>query len=297
MEEMLKLDEEQISHITTLVADFGINILSALVILLIGLWVAKRVGRIIEKSANKVGADGTLGVFLGTLARWGFAAFVIIAALSQVGIQTASFVAVLAAAGLAIGMALQGSLANFAAGVLILVFRPYKQGDFVEAGGVTGSVKEISIFSTILATGDNKKIIVPNSQMTGGSITNYSAYETRRVDLLIGVSYDADLQQTRAVFEQVLSAHPNVLRDQDTTVAVKELGANSVDFVLRAWVKSGDYWPTYFDLTEQVKIALDKNGIGIPYPQLDLHLDPALQRALASGSAAKGAVNGAALEV
>lgn len=208
-----------------------------------------------------------------------------IAALSQVGIQTASFVAVLAAGGLAIGMALQGSLANFAAGVLILIFRPYKQGDFVEAGGVTGAVKEISIFSTILATGDNKKIIVPNSQMTGGSITNYSAYETRRVDLLIGVSYDADLQKTRAVFEQVLSAHPNVLRDQDTTIAVNALGANSVDFVLRAWVKSGDYWPTYFDLTEQVKIALDKNGIGIPYPQLDLHLDPALQRALSDNRA------------
>lgn len=285
LENVFNLEQAQVSQLMTILTVFGVNIVVALTIVLIGIRVAKRLARVAEKSTNKVGADATLGAFVGTMVRWGFTAFVVIAALSQVGIQTASFVAVLAAGGLAVGMALQGSLANFAAGVLILIFRPYKQGDFVEAGGVTGAVKEISIFSTILATGDNKKIIVPNSQMTGGSITNYSAYETRRVDLLIGVSYDADLQKTRAVFEQVLSAHPNVLRDQDTTIAVNALGANSVDFVLRAWVKSGDYWPTYFELTEQVKIALDKNGIGIPYPQLDVHLDPALQRALSENRA------------
>lgn len=277
---MLNLKEEQIAQLTVMVTEMGLNLLAAIAILVIGLWLAKRLGKLVEKSASKVGADITLSNFAGALCRWGLAAFVIIAAMSRVGIQTASFVAVLAAAGLAIGMALQGSLANFAAGVLILVFRPYKHGDFVDAGGVSGTVKEISIFSTILATGDNKKIIVPNSKMTGGSITNFSAYDTRRVDLLIGVSYNADLQKTRAVFEQLLADHPNVLKDEKTTVAVKELGAHSVNFVIRAWVKSGDYWPTTFELTEQIKIALDQNGIGIPYPQLDLHVDPALQRAL-----------------
>lgn len=257
------------------------NILAALLILVVGLWIAKRVAKWGGTKVRKVGVDETRSTFLSKLIHAGLAAFVIIVALSRVGIQTASFVAVLAAVGLAVGLALQGSLANFAAGVLILLFRPYKVGDWVEAVGVSGSVKEISIFLTILATGDNKKIVVPNSQMTGDSITNYSAYNTRRVDLLIGVSYSADLKKARAVFEKVIADQETVLKEKDVTIAVKAQGASSVDFVLRAWVKSSDYWPTYFALTEKIKLALDENGIGIPFPQMDVHLNPSVERVLA----------------
>lgn len=275
------ITQENMTALINTSAEFGFNLISALAILIVGLWVAKKIAGWGGASVKRSGVDETLTSFLSKLIHAGLAAFVIIAALSRVGIQTASFVAVLAAAGLAVGLALQGSLANFAAGVLIMLFRPYKLGDWVEAGGVSGSVKDISIFSTVLATGDNKKIIVPNSQMTGGSITNYSAYDTRRVDLVVGVSYSADLQKARSVFEKVIREQEAVLEDKDITVAVKALGASSVDFVLRAWVKSGDYWPTYFALTEKIKLALDEHGIGIPFPQMDVHLNPSVERALA----------------
>ena len=197
---------------------------------------------------------------------------IIIAILSYVGIETSSFIAILGAAGLAIGLSLQGSLANFASGILIIVFRPFKAGDFVEAGGVSGSVQEIQIFSTILTSPDNKYIVVPNAQITGSPITNYSRHQTRRIDLIIGVSYDADLKKTEQVLKSILDQHALVLSDPTYTIGVESLGDSSVNFVVRPWVKSSDYWPVKFELNQQIKDALDKENIGIPYPQMDVHL-------------------------
>ncbi|MEJ2742194.1 MAG: mechanosensitive ion channel [Gammaproteobacteria bacterium] len=262
--------------------EFGSNVLAAIVILIVGLWASKRIAAVVEKSLHKAKLDITLSVFLSKLSYLALIAFSVIAALSRVGIQTASFVAVLAAAGLAIGMALQGSLSNFAAGVMILIFRPFKQDDWVDAGGVSGAIKEINVFFTVLATGDNKKVIVPNSQMTGGSITNYSAYGTRRVDLVIGVSYNANLAATRQVIHSVLAQHPNILHEKEYTIAISELGASSVNFTVRSWVNSSNYWPTYFDLNEQIKNALDANNISIPFPQMDVHLNPSVEAAFAA---------------
>jgi len=199
-------------------------------------------------------------------------AFIIIAALAKMGLQTASFVAVLGAAGLAIGLALQGSLSNFASGVLMLIFKPIRVGDFVEAGGAKGSVKEIGIFTTILNSPDNVRIIVPNSQVTGSNISNYTVNGTRRVDMVIGVSYEDDLQKTKEVIEKVLAGEERILPDPPAVVAVSELADSSVNFVVRPWVNVADYWPTYFDLTAKIKVSLEEKGITIPFPQHDVHL-------------------------
>jgi small conductance mechanosensitive channel len=198
--------------------------------------------------------------------------FVVIAALANIGLQTASFVAVLGAAGLAVGLALQGSLSNFAAGVLMLIFKPIRVGDFVEAGGAKGSVKEVGIFTTILNSPDNVRIIVPNSQIMGSSISNYTVNGTRRVDMVIGVSYEDDLKKAKKVIEDVLAADGRILADPAPVVAVSALADSSVNFVVRPWVKVADYWPTYFDLTAQIKVALEKGGLTIPFPQRDVHV-------------------------
>ncbi len=198
--------------------------------------------------------------------------FVVLAALSQVGIQTTSFIAIIGAAGLAIGLALQGSLANFAAGFLLIIFRPFKVGDFIEAGGVSGSVESIQIFTTTLTTPDNKTVIVPNSNIYSGNITNYSAKETRRVDLVVGVSYDADLSQVKAILNEIAANDERVMSDPEPVIAVSELADNSVNLVMRMWTKTADYWGVYFDATETVKVRLDEAGVGIPYPQRDVHL-------------------------
>jgi small conductance mechanosensitive channel len=193
-------------------------------------------------------------------------------ALSQVGIQTTSFIAILGAAGLAVGLALQGSLSNFASGVLIIMLRPFKSGDFIEAGGKSGSVEKIEIFSTELRTPDNKVIIMPNSAIMSGAIVNYSREKTRRIDLVIGVSYEADLKQAKQVLQNVLDEEPRLLKTPAYTVAVSELADSSVNFVVRPWVNTSDYWPTYFSLVENIKLALDDAGIAIPFPQMDVHL-------------------------
>ena len=264
--------QKYIEQLPGLATEYGTKIALAVLIFVVGRIVARMVSNLIEKSLVKSKVEPTVSSFVKNLVYGGLYAFVIIAMLSQIGIQTASFVAIIGAAGLAVGLALQGSLSNFAAGVLMVLFKPCKVGDFIDAAGVSGSVDEITIFCTRLTTPDNKIIIVPNAAIMDGNITNYSAAATRRVDLVIGVGYDADLQQTKEVLQKTVLADARVLRDQAVTVAVSELGDSSVNFVVRPWVNSSDYWPTYFDLLENIKNALDNANINIPYPQVDLHV-------------------------
>ncbi|NIV17117.1 MAG: mechanosensitive ion channel [Woeseiaceae bacterium] len=252
--------------------DFGINLLTALVIFFVGKWVANLLTNALRRLMQKQQVDKTLETFVGNLVRMLLMVFVIIAAISALGVQTTSFVAIIGAAGLAVGLALQGSLSNFASGVLIVLFRPYKVGDWVEAAGISGTVVEVQILTTILRTGDNKQIIVPNSQIMGDIITNYSANDTRRVDLVVGVSYDDDLDSVRATIEELVAAEDRILDDPACTIAVSELADSSVNFVVRPWVKTEDYWSVRFDLTEAIKKRFDKEGISFPFPQQDVHL-------------------------
>ena len=198
--------------------------------------------------------------------------FVIIAAINQIGVQTTSLIAIMGAAGLAVGLAMQGSLANFAAGVLIVMFRPYRVGDFVEAAGIAGSVEQVGILTTVLKTGDNKQIIVPNAQIMGSIITNYSANDTRRVELVIGIGYDDDIDKARDTLQALVDADDRILKDPSCLIAVSELADSSVNFVVRPWVKSADYSAIKFALTEAIKKRFDKEGISFPYPQQDVHL-------------------------
>lgn len=256
-----------------LLVQYGVNIVAALLILIFGFIVAKLLASGLEKLLEKRKLDATISHFIGSMVKYSIIAFVIIAALSRVGVQTASFIAVLGAAGLAVGLALQGSLSNFASGVLIIGFRPFKAGDFVEIAGTSGSVETVQIFSTVLVTVDNKVVIVPNSAVLGGNIVNYSRKDKRRIDLVIGVSYSADLAKTKQVLEQVISAEQRVLSSEPAMIGVLELADSSVNLAVRPWVRTSDYWPVYFDLMEQIKIELDKAGIEIPFPQMDVHLD------------------------
>ncbi|KAF7775496.1 small conductance mechanosensitive channel [Pseudoalteromonas citrea] len=251
---------------------YGVQIILAIIILLIGVKVAKFCAGLTEKAFSKRNIDKAVGGFVANIIYALVFAATILMALSQVGIQTTSFVAILGAAGLAVGLALQGSLSNFASGVLIIMLRPFKSGDFIEAGGKSGSVEKIEIFSTELRTPDNKVIIMPNSAIMSGAIVNYSREKTRRIDLVIGVSYEADLKQTKQVLQQVLDQESRLLKTPAYTVAVSELADSSVNFVVRPWVNTSDYWPTYFSLVENIKLALDDAGIAIPFPQMDVHL-------------------------
>ena len=255
-----------------LILHYGIQAAIALVIFLIGSRVAKFCSNLTEKGFAKKKVDKAVGSFVASIVFTLVFAVTILMALSQIGIETTSFIAILGAAGLAVGLALQGSLSNFASGVLIILLRPFKSGDFVEAGNKMGTVKKIEIFSTELRTPDNKVIIVPNSQIMSGAITNFSRESTRRIDLVIGVSYDADLRQAKEVLKSVLDAETRILKDPAYTVAVSELGDSSVNFVVRPWVNAADYWPTYWSLMENIKIALDDANIAIPFPQMDVHL-------------------------
>ena len=216
--------------------------------------------------------DETLISFVSHLSYVALMAFVIIAALGQLGIQTASFIAVIGAAGLAVGLALQGSLANFASGVLMIIFKPIKVGDYIEGGGVAGTVAEIQIFNTILTTPDNKKIIIPNAHLTNDNIINYSTKGTRRLDLTAGIGYGDDIDKARQVLKDIIAADDRILKDPEPVIAVAELADSSVNFVVRPWVNVADYWNVKFALTEEIKKKFDANGISIPYPQQDVHL-------------------------
>jgi len=255
-----------------LATDWGIKVLAALAIFIIGRWVAKGIRRGVRRMMEKGGADPIIIGFVGSIVYIALLAFVVIAALGQLGIQTTSFIAILGAAGLAVGLALQGSLANFAAGFLMIIFRPFKVGDFVEAAGVAGVVKDMQIFTTTMKTGDNKTIIIPNSKISGDNIINYSAEENRRVDMTVGVAYDADLSKVRDVLNDIISKEERILSDPPPQVAVAELADSSVNFIVRVWTKSGDYWGVKFDATETIKNRFDEAGIGIPFPQRDIHI-------------------------
>jgi small conductance mechanosensitive channel len=251
---------------------YGLKIVGAILILIIGRIVVNIIARVIRKLMQRGNTDETLTKFAVSLTRIALMTFVFIAAIGTLGVQTASFVAVIGAAGLAIGFALQGSLSNFASGVMLIIFRPFKAGDYVEAGGSSGSVEAIQIFNTIMKTPDNKKVIIPNSQITGGSITNYSAMDTRRIDMVFGIGYGDDIKLARETLERIVKDDPRILKDPAPTIAVSELGESSVDFVVRPWAKTSDYWGVFFDLTEKVKLTFDEKGISIPFPQRDVHI-------------------------
>lgn len=255
-----------------LIAAYGIKLLTALVVLILGIWISKFLRNSVRRVLEKRTVDPTIGRFVTNIAYVALLVFVVMAALGQLGIQTTSFIAVIGAAGLAIGLALQGSLSNFAAGFMLVAFRPFKVGDFIEGGGVAGTVDEIQIFSTRLKTPDNKVVVVPNSKIFDDAIVNYSAMETRRVDMLVGVSYDADLAHVKKVLEELVNAETRILQEPAYQIAVSELADNSVNLVVRAWVRTADFWGVKFDLTEQIKVRFDAEGIGIPYPQRDVHL-------------------------
>ena len=248
------------------------NIIVALIIFYVGRMVVSLVVRGLRKAMRKQDVDKTLETFVCNLVRIVLLVVVIIAAIGQLGIQTTSFIAIFGAAGLAVGLALQGSLSNFASGVLIVLFRPYKVGDFIEGAGISGSVEQVQILTTILKTGDNKQVIIPNSKIMGSIITNYSANATRRVDLVIGVSYDDDLDKVRSTIQELVASDDRILEEPACTIAVSALADSSVNFVVRPWVNTPDYWPVMFDLTEAVKKRFDKEGISFPFPQQDVHL-------------------------
>jgi small conductance mechanosensitive channel len=255
-----------------IIAQFGINIIAAILIFVIGRWIAKFIRKILEKLMTRKEVDVTVVNFICSIVYVILLIFVILGAIHQIGVQTISLVAVLGAAGLAVGLALQGSLANFAAGILLIVFRPIKVDDFVQAAGVTGVVERVDIFTTQLKTPDNKTVIIPNAQLTSNNITNYTAKGTRRVDLVIGVSYSDNIDKVRSLIEDELKKDDRILTDPAPTIVVLELADSSVNFGVRPWTKTGDYWGVYFDLTENLKKRFDAEGVSIPFPQHDVHV-------------------------
>ena len=258
--------EDYVFQLKSILIAYTPKILVAVAMLIIGLIIIKVIVNTTKKILKKRGVDITLQKFLSSLVSWGLKILLFISVIAKLGIETASFAAILAAAGLAIGLALQGSLANFAGGVLIMIFKPIKVGDIIQAQGETGTVKEIEIFTTKLTGLSNREIIIPNGALSNGNIINFTTEGTRRVDLIFGVSYDADIKQTKEVLMNVLNSHPKVLKDPKPGVTVIELADSSVNFAVRPWCLSADYWAVYFDVTENTKIALDEAGIEIPYP-------------------------------
>ena len=263
---------QMLEMVKTQGVELAINVAIAIAIFYIGKLVVGMVVRGMRRVMQKQEIDKTLETFVANLVRMVLMVVVVIAAISALGIETTSFIAIFGAAGLAVGLALQGSLSNFAAGVLIVLFRPYRVGDFIEGAGIAGVVEQVQILTTVLKTGDNKQIIVPNGQIMDSIITNYSAKDTRRVDMVVGVSYDDDLDKVRSVLEELVAADDRILDNPACTIAVSELGDSSVNFVLRPWTNTADYWGVKFDLTEAIKKRFDKEGISFPFPQQDVHL-------------------------
>ncbi|WP_312741554.1 small-conductance mechanosensitive channel MscS [Cedecea neteri] len=255
-----------------LLLSYAVNIVAAVAILIAGMIVARLVSGAVNRLMLARSIDSTVADFLSALVRYGIIAFTLIAALSRVGVQTASVIAVLGAAGLAVGLALQGSLSNLAAGVLLVTFRPFRTGEYVDLGGIAGTVLNVQIFSTTLRTVDGKIVVVPNGKIIAGNIINFSREPARRNEFIIGVAYDADIDRVKQILTDIITSDERVLKDRDITVRLNELGPSSVNFVVRAWSKSGDLQNVYWDVLERIKKALDANGIGIPYPQMDVHV-------------------------
>jgi small conductance mechanosensitive channel len=261
--------------IETYVLPWGINIVMALAIFLIGKFIVKILVSVAKKLMSKAKVDAILVNFIASIINTVLLLFVVIASLDQLGVETTSLIALIGAAGLAIGLALQGTLQNLASGVMLIIFRPFNDGDFVEAAGVSGVVEQIGIFTTTMRTGDNREIIVPNGEVFGGTITNYSRRATRRVDMVFGIGYDDDLLQAKEIIGRILSEDDRILADPAPTIAVGELADSSVNFNVRPWCKTEDYWGVYGDIHEKIKLTFDAEGISIPYPQMDVHQDKA----------------------
>ena len=264
-------EENLIKLFNQYVAPWSIKILLALLIFVVGQLIAKIISKAVGKVLSHTKLDKILIDFIQSLLGAILMIIVIIAALDQLGVNTNSVIAILGAAGLAVGLALQGSLQNFAAGFMLLIFRPFKAGDFVEAAGIAGSISKIGIFSTIMHTGDNKQVTIPNGTIYSSNIINYSATGTRRIDMIFGIGYGDDMRKAREVISAILEQDSRILKDPEPLIAVGELGASSVNFYVRPWVLSDDYWKVKFDLTEKIKQAFDDNGISIPFPQMDIH--------------------------
>ena len=269
--------EENVTNYIDIVIElgsrYGINFIFAILILIIGFWVSARVKRVVLNAcSSSPKIDNTLGAFFSSLARYVIIIFTILAVLDRFGVETASLIAILGAASLAIGLALQGTLSNVASGVMLLIFRPFKVGDFVDAGGLEGTVKMLGLFFTEMATSDNIKIIVPNSKIWGSAIKNYSANKTRRIDLLIGISYSDDIDHAISELNKVLETDSRILKDPSSTIFVNELGGSSVNLGIRVWVEANNYSAVRWSLIKNIKQNFDKNDLNFPYPQHDIHI-------------------------
>lgn len=259
-------------HWHTMAQTWGVRIIFAIIIFIIGSWISRRVSNMVIRLLKAREYDGLLTSFIGNIVYMALMAAVIIAALDAVGVETTSFLAVVGAAGLAIGLALKDSLGNLASGVMIVGLRPFTEGDFVEVAGTSGTVRQVRLFHTTLYTPDNRKIIIPNGQITSGTISNFTAMDTRRIDMMIGVGYDDDLKVAQEVMNRVVTSHDQVLTDPAPAVLLMELADSSVNFAVRPWVKKEDYWTVRADLLESLKFELEKAGCSIPYPQQDVHI-------------------------
>jgi small conductance mechanosensitive channel len=259
--------------VSTYVIPWGINIVFAIAIFIVGRIISKAIVKLLKRILQKTEMDKILINFISSIVNSALLLFIIIAALDQLGVDTTSLIALLGAAGLAIGLALQNSLQNFASGVMLIIFRPFKTGDFVDAGGTSGVVESITIFNTVMRTGDNCEVIVPNGAIYNGNIVNYSTRATRRIDMIFGIGYEDDIKKAKEIMHEIIDNDVRILKEPEPLIAVAELADSSVNFNVRPWVKTADYWSVKFDLTEKIKIAFDENGISIPYPQMDLHID------------------------
>jgi len=273
MEDMTQFVQGMVDVAITWVQQNYLSVVMALLVFFIGKWIANLITKAVRTVLTKAKVDPILVDFLSGIVKTVLILFVVVAALTQLGVATTSLVALIGAAGLAVGLALKDSLQNFASGVMLIMFKPFKAGDFVEAAGVTGVVEKIAIFSTIMRTGDNKEIIVPNGAIYGGTITNFSARPTRRVDMVFGIGYGDDIKKTKEVLARILAEDERILKDPAPVIAVSELADSSVNFIVRPWVNSADYWNVYWDTHEKVKLTFDEEGISIPFPQMDVHLD------------------------
>jgi len=263
---------EIINSITQIAADFGLRLLYAVLIIFVGRWVVKLLLKIIKSALEKTTVEETVRIFVANLLSTLLMVIIFIAAINQLGIETTSIIAMLGAAGLAIGLALQGSLANFAAGILIVIFRPYKVGDYIEAGSAAGTVLDIQIFSTVLKTPDNKVVVVPNGTIMDSSIINYTGQETRRVDIIASCGYEDDIDKVKDILQDILNRDERILEEPEPRIAVSELADNSINFIVRPWVKSSDVLSVKYSILEQIKKRFDAEGISIPYPQRDVHI-------------------------
>ena len=254
--------------------EYGIRILAALAIFLIGKWLVNKISGLIGSLMTRGDVDATLSAFIMSVVKILLMLVVIMAAVNELGVDTTSFIAILGAAGLAIGLALQGILGNVGSGVILILFRPFEVGDTISAGGESGTVESITLFNTTLLTPDNKVILIPNNAVAAGNIVNFSKQEERRVDFVFGIGYDDDLKLAKATLQEIIDADDRILKDPASFIGVGELGDSSVNFTVRVWVKAADYWGVYFDTNEKVKLTFDEKGISMPYPQMDIHLDP-----------------------